>query len=124
MRYMVNLFHDKAMRRYAYTQFIESDNKDDVKPSHRHFDYYTVEEDTELEQQTIFHASITHDYSDGYDCDHHDYVKTIYIMASSYKEGTEKLYAKFKEFKGSNSDYSLNRIYKDNRDPITILLSK
>lgn len=124
MRYKVDLFHDETKNKYAATEFVEAGCKEHVKPTRDWFSYYKVEEDDDLKVPAIFYASITHDYSDGYDCDHTDYIKTIYVQATSYKEGTEKLNEKFRQQYKGIEDYSIGRVYKDDRDPLTILLSK
>lgn len=83
-----------------------------------------VDDDVQLEQPVIFSAVISHDYCDGF-CDRSDPMKTIYTQANSYKEAREKLKVKFEEYKVGREGYNfvLNEVNKDDRDPLTILLS-
>jgi hypothetical protein len=126
-RYKIDIFHDKSRKLYLSTKFVEAESKECISPVrliHGTIEYYIVEEDMELEQPMIFFTEITHNYCDGF-CDHRDHMKTIYVHANSYKEAAEKSQIKLEEFKAGRTEYNfrLNEIHKDERDPLTILLS-
>lgn len=121
--FKIDIFYDKNKKRYMTTEFATADNIENVKPSISLYIYFEISEDIELDEPTLFHASIIHSYSDGYDYEHNDYMKTIYVQAKSYQEATMKLNEKFNNIKYKRDGYYLNRVCKDDRDPLSILLS-
>ena len=86
----------------------------------RGFEYFTAEEDVELEKPLVFSAAITHK--------HNGYAKTVYVKATCYRDAIIKLTEKLNEFRGkvrgNGSEYSLGIVYKDKKSPLDLLLSK
>ncbi|MCK9198677.1 MAG: hypothetical protein M0P49_03650 [Bacilli bacterium] len=121
--FKIDIFDDEDKKRYMFTEFVTADSIENVKPSFPWYTHFEISEDIELDKPTIFYAAITHSYSDGYSCDHNDYIKTLYVQAKSYYEAITELNKKFKDMKYKEDSYHLNRICKDDRDPLLILLS-
>lgn len=122
-RFIVDLYYDEELKRYAVTDIVEADCIENIK-LRGCFHYFKAVEDVELEQPALFSASISKDWEDGHGCDHHDYIKTIYVLATSFKEGTDKLKEKFNKDWGRYDDYRLNRVCKESGSPLEILLRK
>lgn len=121
--YKVDLYYDKECTRYATTEIVEAASVEDVAVS-RPWLTMKIEEDIAIQIPVLFSATITHDWEDGYGCDHKDYIKTLYVQARSYKEGTQKLTAKYLECRGQSKDYVLGRVYKESKNSLDILLGK
>lgn len=120
-RYKIDIYYDADCKRYMHTQFSNAERLEEAKPNSRYYDHFKVEEDTELEKPVLFHASVTRKWEDGHGCDHSDYLRTVYVLASSYFEATKLIKEKV-ENSYLKDDY-IERVYKDEREALEILLS-